>query len=82
VRRAIPDISKRMLSQTFRAQERDGLITRTVFPTSVAPGCTATSAAVVRAANLEQTAVGLGKQNLAATLWGNLFEQLRRRARD
>ncbi len=33
VRRAIPDISKRMLSQTFRNLERDGLIARTVFPT-------------------------------------------------
>lgn len=33
VQRAIPDISKRMLTQTFRDLERDGLITRTVFPT-------------------------------------------------
>ena len=33
VRRAIPDISKRMLTQTFRDLERDGLIARTVFPT-------------------------------------------------
>ncbi len=33
VRRAIPDISKRMLTQTFRELERDGLIARTVFPT-------------------------------------------------
>jgi DNA-binding HxlR family transcriptional regulator len=33
VRRAVPDISKRMLTQTFRDLERDGLITRTVFPT-------------------------------------------------
>ena len=31
--RAIPDISKRMLTQTFRDLERDGLIARTVFPT-------------------------------------------------
>jgi DNA-binding HxlR family transcriptional regulator len=31
--RAIPDISKRMLTQTLRALERDGLITRHVFPT-------------------------------------------------
>jgi DNA-binding HxlR family transcriptional regulator len=31
--RAIPDISKRMLTQTLRDLERDGLITRTVFPT-------------------------------------------------
>ena len=29
----IPDISKRMLTQTFRDLERDGLIARTVFPT-------------------------------------------------
>ena len=33
VRRAIPDISKRMLTQTFRDLERDGLIARAVFPT-------------------------------------------------
>jgi DNA-binding HxlR family transcriptional regulator len=31
--RAIPDISKRMLTQTLRALERDGLITRHVFAT-------------------------------------------------
>lgn len=31
--RAIPDISKRMLTQTLRDLERDGLILRTVFPT-------------------------------------------------
>lgn len=31
--RAIPDISKRMLTQTLRALERDGLLTRRVFPT-------------------------------------------------
>lgn len=30
--RAIPDISKRMLTQTLRDLERDGLITRHVFP--------------------------------------------------
>ncbi len=33
VQRAIPDISKRMLTQTFQDLLRDGLITRTVFPT-------------------------------------------------
>lgn len=33
VKRAIPDISKRMLTQTFRTLERDGLIARAVFPT-------------------------------------------------
>jgi DNA-binding HxlR family transcriptional regulator len=33
VQRAIPDISKRMLTQTFRDLERDGLIARKVFPT-------------------------------------------------
>ncbi len=33
VQRAIPDISKRMLTQTVRDLERDGLIARTVFPT-------------------------------------------------
>jgi DNA-binding HxlR family transcriptional regulator len=31
--RAIRDISKRMLTQTLRDLERDGLITRRVFPT-------------------------------------------------
>lgn len=31
--RAVPDISKRMLTQTLRGLERDGLITRHVFPT-------------------------------------------------
>lgn len=33
VRRAVPDISKRMLTQTLRDLERDGLISRQVFPT-------------------------------------------------
>lgn len=33
LRRAIPDISKRMLTQTLRDLERDGLISRRVFPT-------------------------------------------------
>ncbi len=33
LQRAIPDISKRMLTQTLRDLERDGLITRQVFPT-------------------------------------------------
>ena len=33
VQRAVPDISKRMLTQTLQDLERDGLITRTVFPT-------------------------------------------------
>ena len=31
--RIIPDISKRMLTQTLRELERDGLVTRHVFPT-------------------------------------------------
>jgi DNA-binding HxlR family transcriptional regulator len=31
--RAIPDISKRMLTQSLRMLERDGMITRQVFPT-------------------------------------------------
>lgn len=31
--RRIPDISKRMLTQTLRDLERDGLVIRTVFPT-------------------------------------------------
>lgn len=34
VRRCVPDISKRMLTQTLRQLERDGLITRHVFPTN------------------------------------------------
>ncbi|MBX5181474.1 helix-turn-helix transcriptional regulator [Rhizobium sp. NZLR5] len=34
VNRAVPDISKRMLSQTLRTLERDGLVLRTVFPTN------------------------------------------------
>lgn len=33
IRRAIPDISKRMLTQSLRGLERDGMITRRVFPT-------------------------------------------------
>ena len=31
--RVVPDISKRMLTQTLRSLERDGLVTRHVFPT-------------------------------------------------
>lgn len=31
--RGVPDISKRMLTQTLRILERDGLVDRTVFPT-------------------------------------------------
>lgn len=31
--RDVPDISKRMLTQTLRDLERDGLVIRTVFPT-------------------------------------------------
>ena len=34
LQRAIRDISKRMLTQTLRDLERDGLITRHVFPTT------------------------------------------------
>lgn len=37
LRRAVPDISKRMLSQSLRNLERDGLITRHVIP-SKPPG--------------------------------------------
>ena len=33
VRRAVPDISKRMLTQTLRSLERDGMISRHVFAT-------------------------------------------------
>lgn len=33
IRRRIPDISKRMLTQTLRDLERDGMVTRHVFPT-------------------------------------------------
>jgi DNA-binding HxlR family transcriptional regulator len=44
LRRLIPDISQRMLTQTLRDLQRNGLITRTVFPTqppSVEYGLTA-----------------------------------------
>jgi DNA-binding HxlR family transcriptional regulator len=34
LRRLIPDISQRMLSRTLRLLERDGLVTRTVYPTN------------------------------------------------
>lgn len=34
VQRAIPDISKRMLTQALRDLERDGLVARQVFPTT------------------------------------------------
>lgn len=33
LRRLIPDISQRMLTQTLRDLQRNGLISRTVFPT-------------------------------------------------
>lgn len=33
IRRTVPDISKRMLTQTLRDLERDGLLLRKVFPT-------------------------------------------------
>ena len=33
IRRAVSAISQRMLSLTLRGLERDGLVTRTVFPT-------------------------------------------------
>ena len=33
LRRLIPDISQRMLTQTLRDLQRDGMISRTVFPT-------------------------------------------------
>ena len=33
LRRAIPDISQRMLTQTLRNLQRDGLVARQVFPT-------------------------------------------------
>jgi DNA-binding HxlR family transcriptional regulator len=34
LRRMIPDISQRMLTQTLRDLQRNGLISRTVFPTN------------------------------------------------
>lgn len=33
LKKAVPDISKRMLTQTLRTLERDGLVERRVFPT-------------------------------------------------
>lgn len=33
LRRSIPDISQRMLTQTLRDLQRDGYLTRTVYPT-------------------------------------------------
>lgn len=33
LRRAIPDISQRMLTQTLQHLQRDGLVSRRVFPT-------------------------------------------------
>jgi DNA-binding HxlR family transcriptional regulator len=33
LRRAVPDISQRMLTQTLRDLQRDGLVNRKVFPT-------------------------------------------------
>jgi DNA-binding HxlR family transcriptional regulator len=34
LRRAVPDISQRMLTQTLRELQRDGLVSRKVFPTT------------------------------------------------
>lgn len=34
LRRAVPDISQRMLTETLRSLQRDGLIDRRVFPTT------------------------------------------------
>jgi DNA-binding HxlR family transcriptional regulator len=34
LRRAVPDISQRMLTQTLRELQRDGLVSRQVFPTT------------------------------------------------
>ncbi|HEV2673843.1 MAG TPA: helix-turn-helix domain-containing protein [Aliidongia sp.] len=34
LRRAVDDISQRMLTQTLRSLQRDGLVDRTVFPTT------------------------------------------------
>ena len=33
LQKEVPDISKRMLTQSLRSLERDGLVSRTVFPT-------------------------------------------------
>jgi DNA-binding HxlR family transcriptional regulator len=33
LRRALPDVSKRMLTQSLRDLERDGLVSRRVYPT-------------------------------------------------
>lgn len=34
LQRAVPDISKRMLTQTLRTLERNGMVTRAVYPTT------------------------------------------------
>lgn len=62
--RAIPDISKRMLTQTLRNLERDGIISRTVFPTtppSVEYGLTALGQSLLEP--LQQLISWAGKQH-------------------
>jgi len=71
IQRAIPDISKRMLTQTLRDLERDGLISRKVFPTkppSVEYRLTPLGATIleplttlVRWANLNQAAIKVAR---------------------
>jgi DNA-binding HxlR family transcriptional regulator len=72
LRREIPDISQRMLTQSLRDLQRDGLITRTVYPTlppSVEYGLTPLGrslldplAALVEWANINHAAVDTARK--------------------
>ena len=72
LRREIPDISQRMLTQSLRDLQRDGLLTRTVYPTlppSVEYGLTPLGrslldplAALVQWANVNHAAIGSARK--------------------
>jgi DNA-binding HxlR family transcriptional regulator len=72
VKRAIGDISQRMLSQTLRSLEKDGYISRTVYPT-VPP-------------KVEYCLTDLGRSLLARieplVEWANSHHEQVRRARE
>ncbi len=61
--RIIPDISKRMLTQTLRDLERDGLATRHVFPTKPQRGIPAVAPGTI-GAQASGGAGGLGRAEL------------------